>query len=306
MFHTMLVPLDGSRFAEAALPLASQLARSAKAKLQLVHVHEPMAAVIGPGDMVLPPPYLDEELQAREESYLAEIAADLRPACTVPVGLREIAGAAGPEICEEAARIDADLLIMATHGRGALRRLWLGSVADYVVRHLGVPILLVHPDRAGQAPSVPAARGILVALDFSQDAETILEPVTAFAQLTQAHVTLIHTMGTFQEMGAPALPFPMPQDPALLESYRVQAQRKLDEVADRLRARGLSVATRITAGVSTAGTLLDALEEARFDLIAMTTHGAGGMRRLLLGSVADKVIRGAVKPVLVLRPSPTV
>jgi nucleotide-binding universal stress UspA family protein len=303
MFRSILVPLDASRFAEAALPLATRLAQSAQARLHLVLAHQPQLAVVGVGEMVVPPIDLGTELRVQEGRYLSDIATSLGRHGVTPLEVHAVEGIAGPEICDVATRIGADLIVMATHGRGAIRRFWLGSVADYLVRHLTVPVLLVHPDRVGQSNRDRPISRILVALDLSKESEAILEPVTALALLAQAHVTLIHAVGPYQEIGTPVLPYPVPPDPNLLESYAAEAQRKLDAIASRLRERGLSVATRVPVGMSRAGTLLAVLEEEPFDLIAMTTHGGGTMRRLVLGSVADHVVRGASKPVLVMRPA---
>jgi nucleotide-binding universal stress UspA family protein len=302
MFRDILVPLDGSQFAEAALPLGSRLARAAQARLHLLLVHEPMGALIGMGDMVVPPPGLDAELKERERAYLAGTASALRQPDGRPVGFHETSGSAGPEICEEATRIDADLVVMATHGRGAFQRMWLGSVADYVVRHLTAPLLLV-PPRGTESPPLEAdLRDIVVALDLSQDAEAILEPVTALSRLTGAQLTLVHVVQLIFEIGRVTSTGPIVADSELLEASRLQAKRQLERLADRLRERDLKVDTRVVTGINPAGGLLETLSEDRYDLIALTTHGRTGLRRLLVGSVADKVIRAAAKPVLVLRP----
>lgn len=305
MFRDILVPLDGSQFAEAALPLASRLSHLSKARLHLVLVHQPAPAMIALGDMIVPPPAeLDADRLGRERAYLAETAALLRQTDGLTVGFHEVLGSAGPEICEEATRLDADLLVMATHGRGAFQRMWLGSVADYVVRHLATPILLVPPIDANQPTPGTAIRDIVVALDLSKDAETILQPVTALAQLTGAQVTLVHVVEMIFEVGRGTSAGPIVTDAGLLEASRAEAERQLEHLADRLRKAGLSVATRVVTGINAAGGLLEILSEARYDLVALTTHGRGGLRRLLLGSVADKVIRAAAKPALVLRPPP--
>ena len=302
MFRTILVPLNGSRFAEAALPQATRLARGARAQLHLVLAHQPVAALVGMGEAVIPPSGLDEDVRAQEESYLAESAAKLGRAGRGRVEFKEVVGPAGPAICEEATRLNADLIVMATHGRGAVGRLWLGSVADYVVRHIAVPVLLVHP--GPEEPHGDEGNGILVALDLSPQAEAILEPVISFAQLAGAHVTLIHVVERIFEMGKFTVPTPIPLSPALAEASRAEAQRKLDRIADRLRERGLSVSTRVPIGLDVAGPLLDTLEDSKFELVAMTTHGADGMRRLLMGSVATKLLRRTAKPLLLLRPPP--
>lgn len=302
MFRTVLVPLDGSRLAEAALPVAVRLVRDAGAKLHLVLIHEPVVAVLGMNNLAYPSLELESELRDREHSYLATAAADLSAVSGEDVGLHEVDGAAGPAICEEAGRIGADLVVMATHGRGTFGRIWLGSVADYVVRHLAVPILLVHLECRGKWPCMSPLRGILVALDLSRNAEAILEPVIALARMTRASLTLAHISEVVLEIEQSAMPVPLQQGAELLEASRVAAQERLDRTAVRVRKSGLNVATRAIIGAGAASGLLDALEEDQFDLIAMTTHGYSGMQRLLLGSVADKVIRGATKPVLVMRP----
>jgi nucleotide-binding universal stress UspA family protein len=101
---------------------------------------------------------------------------------------------------------------------------------------------------------------------------------------------------------SPSVPYPILQDPTITEVRRADAQRHLDRIADRLRERGLSVSTRVVIGGGPAAMVLEALQDRRFGMLALTTHGAGAMKQLFLGSVADKVIRTAAKPVLVIRP----
>ena len=306
MFRNILVPLDGSPFAEGAIPLAARLAKSAQAHLHLVLAHQPLPVFAGVGELAAPPVELGEELRAQEEQYLTQTTATLLERGVANVAIHESDGLAGPELCEQAIRLHADLIVMATHGRGGIRRFWLGSVADYLVRHLSVPVLLVHPGREGEPREDDAMGGILVALDLSEEAEAILEPVTALALLTQAHVTLVHVVAPYRQTGPLAVPYPLLLEPSLVEGNRTECLQKLDAVATRLRERGLSVSCRMLDGMSPASALLDKLGDGQFDLIALATHGAGGVRRLMLGSVADQVIRRAAKPVLVLRPSPRV
>jgi len=286
MFRTILVPLDGTRFAESALPIASRLARGEASKLHLVLAHQLVPALVGMGEFALPLTNIDEDQRSEEISYLAGTAADLALAGVGPVEYREAEGPAGPAICEEAIRLGADLVVMTTHGRGGVGRLWHGSVADYVVRHLTIPVLLVHPDHPKTRSTDSALRGILVALDLSEDSEAILEPVEELARITNAPVTLMHVI----------------MEPVLEVWKDAEAARRLDWIADRLRERGVVVSTRVATGINPALTLRDAFRESRFDVMAMTTHGAGGLRRFWMGSVADTVVRSAAKPVLVLRP----
>ena len=301
MFRTILVPLDGSRFAEAALPAAAHLARSARSRLHVILAHQPAGAVVGVGEMVVPSNELDSELKLQEQSYVEETARRAGEAGLGPIEFRLLDGPAGPTVCEEAGRVEADLVVMATHGRGAIGRLWFGSVADYVARHVSVPVLLVHPDRGEQLAEAHGVPGILVALDLSPHSEAVLEPVITMARLLQSHVTLLHVVEPFYA-SSPSVPYQMLQDPTITEVRRADAQKHLDGIADGLRQWGLSVSTRVVIGGSAGATVLETLRDRKFGMVAMTTHGAGGMRRLFLGSVADRVIRAAAKPVLVLRP----
>jgi nucleotide-binding universal stress UspA family protein len=305
MFRTILLPLDGSLRAEAAYPIAVRLAKGAGAKLHLLMVHHRTPVLIGMGAVPVSNAGLEEEVKACEMSYLAELLAELGPVGDGPAEVHYVYGTAGTSICEEAARLAVDLVVMATHGRGAAGRFWLGSVADYVVRHMTAPVLLVHSGAKAEASTDHPIREILVALDLSKHSESILEPATALAQLSQAHLTLLHVLEPFWEVAGPLAPYPVPQDPEVIEARRAYALRLLNEVAEPLRRRGLRVSTEAVVGADgVAGTVLRTIEDRGYDAVAITTHGAGGLRRLLLGSVADKVIRGAATPVLVLRPPP--
>lgn len=302
MFRRLLVPLDGSRFAEVALPVGLRLARSARAGLEVVMVHRPAAPVVPMGDLPLPAPSLDEELRQRELAYLQEAATRLGPLCAGAATWKLLDGAPGPALSEYIATAGPDLVVMATHGRGAIGRLWLGSVADHLIRHVAVPVLLLRPrDNDLGFAAEGAVHSILVPLDLSEVSARALEPAGALAALTQAHLTLLHVLEPFYGLAEPGLPYPVTLDPALTELQREEAQRHLDRLADGLRARGLRVGTRVQIHSGAAAAILTILEEEPFDVVAMSTHGATGFRRLLLGSVADKVIRGAEKPVLVVR-----
>lgn len=300
MIRTILVPLDGTRFAEAVLPCAVKLARSARGRLTLLLAHQPTAALVGIGEVPVHSG-LDLALQSQEKSYLDGIVARLDRLGAGPVASHQAVAPAGDAICEEAARIGADLIVMASHGRGTLGRFWLGSVSHHVVRHAGIPVLLVHPNRTEKLLEPRPGAGILVALDLSRFSEAVLAPVADLADLMQAHVTLFHVVEPNYHPVEP-VPYPLEQDETITEVRRADAQRRLDDIADRLRARGIGASALVVIGPSAAAELLGALECRKYDLAAMTTHGAGGMRRLFVGNIADKVIRSASKPVLVLRP----
>ena len=302
MFTTILVPLDRSPFAEAALRPARWIASRTGARLCLFLAHQPVPVLVGAAEALASAPAPDPEAITRERSYLAEAATSLEQAHGTPVGTNVGEGPAGAEIVEEAARIGADLIVMATHGRGALGRFWLGSVADHVVRHVSIPILLVRSGEPGSPGGAPAIRGILVPLDLSPLSRTILDPLAEFAALAHAPVTLLHVVSLRAQTVAPGVPYPIAEDPSLTQVQRANAECELEKVAGELRLRGLAVSTRVVIATHAAAGVLDTLAEPGYEMVALATHGDSGLRRLLLGSVTSQVIRGAAKWVLVLRP----
>jgi nucleotide-binding universal stress UspA family protein len=302
MVRSVVVPLDGSRFSEAALPVAARLARSAGARLTLVMVHEPTMAFVPAADIPAPVPPDDAELRAHEREYLVDTARHLGRIGPHEVSHELLDGIAATALVDAIDRERPDLVVMSTHGRGPLSRFWLGSVADHLIRHVTVPILLLRP-RDGDVvpPELPKVRTVLVALDLSAAAEGIFGPLISFARVTQAHVTLLHVIEPVLGISNAVPPYPVAVPHDLLERTRADAQKRLDRLADRLRDSGVGVATRVVVGMGVAGTVLRQAAEGGFDCVAMTTHGAGGVARMLMGSVADKVIRGTDRPVLIYR-----
>jgi len=303
MLSTVLVPLDGSTFAETALDFAVPLAFSARARIYLVMAKHPVTMLAGMGETAGFLPDSDRESDRESGEYLAGTVAKWGEVGDWPLQFRLADGSAGEAICGEAGRVGADLIVMATHGRGALGRLWLGSVADYVVRHATRPVLLVHPGRDGTEALNRNGRTILVALDQSEYSDAILDPVVDLALATESKISLLTVVAPIFAPAEPAMPYPVPQHPAIVARRSDEAHSRLRRVAARLRRRGVSVSTRVVIGDSAAGAIVQVLREARFDMVALTTHGASGVRRLILGSVAEKVIRMAEKPVLVLHPA---
>ncbi|MEO8451720.1 MAG: universal stress protein [Gemmatimonadota bacterium] len=302
MPRSIVVPLDGSRFAEHALPVAASLARAAGARLRLLIVHEPLTARVPAVDLPIAGGLDELGRRAQAEAYLAALARELGVVGAGPAEYEVVDGPAAATIVTVVTKRAPDLIVMSTHGRGALSRFWLGSVADHLVRHVSTPILLLRPQEGDSVPSSSFdVRDILVPLDLSPVSEAILDPVKTFAHVARARITLLTVVEPILGAGN-AFPFPVALEPELLEARRSEAQQYLSGVADRLRAGGLEVATKVVVALGAAMTILGHAEKDHHDLVAMSTHGASGVRRFLLGSVADKVIRGGTTPVLVYRP----
>jgi len=301
MSRTVIVPLDGSRFAEQALPLATAIARAAGSSLHLVHVHQ---SLVFEG---LPYSEHDQgwdiEARRQELDYLGETAERARAAATIGVHVELLEGDPAKSVLEYARKVDAELVVMATHGRGGIARAWLGSVADELVRKAELPLLLVRP--AGEDPvdlaGLPDVRRVLIPLDGSRLAEHVIAPAMRVGDVFGASYTLLRVIIPTFVPGAPQIARAIDEDRLLGVARERETREYLAHVQERLSESGATVDTRIAVG-SPAQTILDQADEIGADLIAIATHGRGATLRAFLGSVADKVVRGSTRPVLVYRP----
>ena len=302
-FRSILVPLDGSALAEQAVPLAASIAQRARGKLHLTLVHQLGSA---PVDAAAAKLFTSIELATRksERAYLRGIQARLREGGTRLSSAVTLTGAPGSELARYVREVGIDLVVMATHGRGGIRRAWLGSVADYLIRALEVPVLLVRPQEGRPAPArPPRVAEILVPLDGSPLAEEALDAAARLARILDAEVALLQVVPPVLLGTDLALPLPSTYDEELTATCRQQAQDYLDDIVERMHAQGLRATGVAIVGWNPADAILDVARPERVAVVALATHGRGGLRRLVLGSVADKLVRGADVPVLVYRPA---
>jgi len=291
MFGSLLVPLDGSAFAEQALPLALAIARRAGGRLDLVRAHILYALNERPYIRLPYDPALEAEWTQQEQLYLDATARWVTAGSRVPMSTALVYGLAADAILAHAQAGKADLIVMTTHGRGPVSRFFLGSVADELIRRAPVPLLLIRPREGATAPATePVVEKVLIPLDGSALAEGVLEPALALARLLEARCTLLRVV----ESG------PVPTH--RIEQAVAEGEVYLEGLAGRLRAKALRVEGQIVVAPHAAEAIARAAQTQGSDLIALATHGHGGARRMLLGSVADKVIRGTTAPVLVYRP----
>jgi nucleotide-binding universal stress UspA family protein len=288
MPHRIIVPLDRSSFGEAALPLAAELAKSADSALDLVLVHS-LVTVLAPFELPVSAE-VDTTVREEEQAYLEAKAAALRATYGVrasAVMLEE------PPIADSVASYarasQADLVVLSSHGRGGASRVFLGSVADRLLRILHCPILLVFPGRGPTTLDPAKPRRILIPLDGSPMGEAAIDQALALGPLGRGRLDLVHVL-------RPPI--------HTLPSERQVFHRYLDAVAEKLSAQGLQVHREVLIDESPAAAILAYAERHGCDLIALTTAGLGWVERGLIGSVADKVVRGATTPVLVWNPPP--
>jgi nucleotide-binding universal stress UspA family protein len=296
--RSILVPLDGSVLAEQAIPMAESIAERAGSKVKLVLVHQPLL-LMEPG-----PAFAKMELAMRkaDREYLRSVVSRLRGRLGRALTSAVLQGPVAPTLARYGRELGTDLLVMTTHGRGGIRRAWLGSVADQLIRTSEVPILVVRPTEAGLGGSFPAPSNVLVPLDGSGLAEAVLGPAAVLARLWDAEISLVQVVRPVVPTSDPPLPFPVGYSDQVTRMRREAAQDYVRDVAERLRGSGVKASGEAVLGGGVAETLLELARPERVHLLAIATHGLGGLRRLVLGSVADKLVRGAEVPVLVVRP----
>ncbi|HET9983295.1 MAG TPA: universal stress protein [Longimicrobiales bacterium] len=303
MIRSVLVPLDGSASSEWALPTAVAIARASGAKLELVSVHVPLELLGAAGEWGGYQGTLEATGTDHALAYLRGVADRVSAAAGVAATPIVRVGRAADALVRHAEQAGSDLVVLSTHGHGPIQRAWLGSVADAVARHSPVPVLLVRPepDAVPDLTGGTLFRHILVPLDGSAFGEEVLGTAVALGALGAADYTLLEVVYPPFVIGPVDETLSLHVDEELLRQRKAAADAYLRGVAERLRADGLEVETVVVVEPSTVASILDYAAKGA-DLIALTTHGRGGLGRVVLGSVADKVVRGAASPVLLYRP----
>ncbi len=276
MLETILVPTDGSPESEKALAIAEQIARAQGAEILLVRVAEPMPAALATAEEGAGAELYESMTQAIESEVQGGLQAlDVR---LKSEGYRTRAvllhGSAAGALLGCEAKEQPGLVVMATHGRGGLARLALGSVTDRLVREGSCPVLVVRRSGAGTTRIERA----LVMLDGSSVAEEVLPVVESLAGKPLTMIRLFRAV----------------RDP----KNREAAAAYLEGVAARLVGHFATVETALESGEAR-----HLIERAAHDvdLVALCTHGRSGFDRLRHGNVAEHVMREVAKPALLVR-----
>lgn len=271
MFKKILVPFDGSENAERALPWVKRYAGPSKALVVLLRTIHREAVDDGP-------PVEVERLEAKD--YLQRMERDLNYA-GVPTKMVVKDGAAAFSIVKEAADEGADLIVMTTRGKSRIGRWRVGGTTAQVMRLSAVPVLVVRSQTSLRKQG--HVRKIVVPLDGSATAEAIAPWAAELARRHKSSLLFLHVAarGT-------------PTELERLELLR----RRTGRLAQALRKSGVRATVRVERGDPATEILHAAGPE---DLIAMTTHGYGGFKRWVFGSVAEKVCQTAAVPVFVFR-----
>jgi nucleotide-binding universal stress UspA family protein len=299
MIRSILVPVDGSRFSEHSFPLALSLAQRNGAQLHVVQVHVglPVGAVEAPEVMF----EWEDEVRTQERANLDAAVHELgERGVSVTSALLE--GSVVSALADYAGRQKIDMVVMTSHGRGGLSRAWLGSVADALIRFISIPVLITRPGSREPDLSTPVSPArVLIPLDGSVLSESVVQYALDVVDPNTAHFTLLHVSEPAYVLGGAFMAASVLEENAAVKQRLAHDDAYLRRLALSVRTKA-TMETRVIMHPEPAHAILDFAYEHHFDMIVMATHGRHGFARLALGSVADKVLRGFDKPVLMYRP----
>ncbi|MCA9776566.1 MAG: universal stress protein [Candidatus Eremiobacteraeota bacterium] len=286
----MLVPLDGSKTGEAALPWARFFAEKQGLEIELMSCFRPLSAVYTYPDFATPPPVaydLSGFIRTSEKYLKMSVSEYDLPEQTVTT-VKE--GEPAESILERSESDDIDSIMLSSHGRGGIGRWLLGSVVTKVVRGSQKPVFVF---KASKDEAVSPALGkILVCLDGSKISETALTRARELAKLHGSELTLFRSVEYF--------PYPASAYQVAVESEKKVCQEYLDELAATIPDLKVRTLVRVTSAVQ--GILEQAAEH---DLVVVASHGLGGFERWLLGSVTEKVLHHVEAPLLIVHSQET-
>ena len=292
---TALVPIDFSEASKCALAHAINLATGFGGEIHMLNVAEvPTRALSSlPLDFV---DVVEEERMEALNEMLDSFESDLPPVTKI---VRSGIPSKSPAeiILEYSKDAKVDVIVMGTHGRKGPRRMLMGSVTEEVLRRALCPVLSVRAQK--KACLLPAIEKILVPVDFSDATEKIIAVAEDIALRTKAVITLMHVVDI------EFYPFyGLTVDPAqLIERNMIDiSMNKLNDMVLKLRDRGLKANWETDTGHA-ARIVTEYADRNKVDMIILGTHGRSGFDRMMLGSIAEKVLRSAHCPTMVVNTS---
>ena len=300
MYTRMLIPLDGSRLAENVLPYARAFARALGLRVELLSVVDSIDfAPTMNAEHVRDFDPLIEAATQEGKRYLESTAGSFGG---TKVSYAVERGLADQIIIEKAGGDKETLIAMATRGRSGIHRWLMGSVAEKVLRGATNPLLLVRGDEEGKSDGEAALKSVVVPLDGSKLAESVLPHAIDLAKKLNLAIVLtrayqIPLSAAYAGGDAPYVP----NSNALLNWVREEADAYLKAKVEELHQNRVEKVSSILSIGSGADEIIELARTTPDNLIAMCTHGRSGVRRWALGSVTEKVVRHSGDPVLVVR-----
>ena len=304
--RNILVPVDFSRISIQTIETAKRLAHQFDGTIHLAHIHhwQYPADFVGP---VLSSGFLPESFEEDRTRQLAEQLKTIASKSGLSARDRtHVRTGASPfhEICRLAQEIPADLIVMPTHGYTGLRHVFLGSTAERVVQHSPCPVFIVRKKKQRQKTGrqLPIST-ILVPTDFSSCSREGLLYAIGFANQFGARIILLHAtyLGYIYSSERTALY----DIPGLQEAARKNAERQMRKLVRTVNFGRVKFETALTEG-SPVFDICAFAKNHDVDLIITSTHGLTGLQHVLIGSVAEKVVRHAPCSVLVVPSHPKI
>lgn len=293
MIGKILVPLDGSQAAEAVLPYVERIATATNGRVVL------LAAVDRPRDWGEDTGGDLKGERHEAESYLHRLQARLASATGNDVETVVVESEPVAAILTASEKQQPDLIAMTTHGRSGVARWILGSVAAKLLHATHTPMLVVRPSADGKQNEAPELTKILVPLDGSELSASVLPFAADLAKPLGASIVLFHTVvEPFLAYSGTAA---VGVDAGVLKEMESGARDYLASAASDLAAKGVKVDSAVAVGNATDG-IVWAAEREGAGVIVMSTHGRSGIGRIVLGSIADAVVRRTSLPVVLVRP----
>lgn len=290
--RNVLVPMDFSAPSLRALVFALPLIKHFGADLHLVHVFatdHPFSGLVGM-PFVLPELEISRSIHEQLEDLARKYSIDSRPE-----NLHVVKGRAFEEICRVGRDTGIDLIIIATRGNTGVKHLALGSTAERVVRYSSCPVLVTHG--AKLSGELPGFRRILAPVDFSDCSMQGLAYAKAFARHFKSKITLLNSVH---------FPYYVASDeyarydlPRLMQHADIFARDQMRDLLEKTDWDGLEVETSLQTG-HPGQQICEHARDSDVDLIVISTHGSTGLTHMVLGSVAEYVVRHAHCPVLVV------
>jgi nucleotide-binding universal stress UspA family protein len=300
MFTRLLIPLDGSKTAEKVLPYARLLAGTLKLPVELLEVINiiEIAKHLTPEKAHFLNTVVENRVRSSEQ-YLKGVA-NTFPGANVKCTVEQ--GTAAEVIIEKAAADKGTLINMATHGRSGINRWLLGSVAEKVLRGATNPLLLIRATEEAKTEGEANLRSVIVPLDGSELAEQVLPTVAELAKELKLEVILFRAYTI--PLGALAVDpegYYVATDEELIARMRDEAVAYLDKKTEEMKKLGVDKVSHVAEYGLAADEIIFFARKTPDNLIAMCTHGHTGVKRWVLGSVTETVVRHSGDPVLVIR-----
>jgi nucleotide-binding universal stress UspA family protein len=292
----MLIPLDGSKVAEQVLPYGRFLAKALGIPTELLGVVDPetLVAFANPAQGR----HLDTlvaETMSRSAIYLETTARSFQG---VQVKSSVAKGKPEDEVIENAAADKNTLIVMATHGRSGIQRWLLGSIADKVLHGTTNHLLLIRASEQGKTDGEVPLKTMIVPLDGSALAEQAFPDVVNLAKKMQLQVVLVRAYALPPAISAEDYGY---HSAELLDHLEAEARDYLQGKVNEIKQKGIANVTSVVNTGYGAEEIIRLARNTPDNLIAMCTHGRSGMKRWVLGSVTERVVRHSGDPVLIIR-----